>query len=240
MDFAGTKAYRDAIAIIKPYLTTLESTFKAAVAAQGGAGSQRMDSYFAGYINYEAEIEGGAGSATIPEFSLVVLTPMQVNQGMGFSSAYWGPSDTSLTTVPPYVMNDADQDLYRTQQILYGHSGWIHMGTGSSKYGRNSLSDVLTEFYLMQELQNSYLKAIVSLVEYYDGSSWLTLTQALASSYDFYNAKVRVTYNTGLVVVGDTRSIRKKYEFPGTETIVRGAQLGWYFQSGNKTVFTDM
>jgi hypothetical protein len=40
-----------------------------------------MDVYYGGYVNVEGGIEGGAGSATIPDFNLEVVTPMQVNQG---------------------------------------------------------------------------------------------------------------------------------------------------------------
>jgi hypothetical protein len=158
---------------------------------------------------------------------------------MGFGEKYWGPSDTQMTKAPTFTLEDYDQDFYRTQQILYGHSGWLNFAMGS-KWGRNSLNDVLAEFYLMQSLQSSYLKTSVQTIEYYNRTSWFTLSQALVNNYNFYSAKVRVTYQSGLIVVADAKNIRKKLEFPGTEPIIRSGQLGWFFQYANDTSYTDM
>ena len=132
-----------------------------------------------------------------------------------------------------------DQDIYRTQQILYGHTGWMNMNMGN-KYGRNSLSDVLTEYYLMKQLQTLYASSSLSLVEYWDGTYWNQLSQAIINNYDFYNPIVRVTYTNGLVITADARSLRKKVEFPDAEPILRQGHKNWYFQYANAQNFTNM
>ena len=166
--------------------------------------------------------------------------PLSANQGMGYGADYFGRSDATLQTAPAFTLTSMDQDLYRTQQIVYGHTSWVNLNMGNNKYGRNSLSDVITEFYLMKQLQTYYLSTTVSLVEYWNGASWIQLSQAMINNYDFYNPIVRITYKSGLVVIADARSLRKQVEYPNAEPILRQGHKNFYFQYANGQNFTNM
>lgn len=58
----------------------MEEAYQGAMSGEGAGADYRVDSYYAGYLQVESEVEGGASSATIPEFALQIM-PMQANQG---------------------------------------------------------------------------------------------------------------------------------------------------------------
>jgi hypothetical protein len=65
----------------KEFFRYMESAYQGAMSGEGSAGDHRYDSYYAGYVQVESEIEGGVSSTTIPEFALRQVMPLQANQG---------------------------------------------------------------------------------------------------------------------------------------------------------------
>lgn len=172
---------------------------------------------------------------------------------MGYASRYFTPLSSKLKTgVPQFVLQDIDQDFYRLQQILYGHTGtfqylqiiiylgWISLSYGG-KWGRSSFADILTEFYLMQSLQTLYLGSEISTIEYSDASSgWLSFSQALAQNLNFYAARVKLVYKNNLTIVGDAKYPRGRYEFEGTDALIAQGDQNWYYQYAMNQTFYNM
>lgn len=79
----------------KEFFTYLQSSYKGPLSGEGAFGFSRsistfillnslirLDAYYAGYVaGVESEIEGGAGSMTLPEYVLRQVMPLQANQG---------------------------------------------------------------------------------------------------------------------------------------------------------------
>lgn len=162
-------------------------------------GSDRIQSGNLGVDGTEGEIVGGNIAFIIPDYELKYVKPVMVNQGMGYHSrwangAEYGNYPTNLTPT------NFDFDGYRMHQIAYGHTGFIsdtsfpYMGIEEfTKYA-------VKEYYYFKEFQEEYLSSEINSIEYYTGSDFVDLSEAISLGVDFNHSRIKMTYNNGLVV----------------------------------------
>ena len=184
---------------------------------------------------------GDPGSPTswpvIPEFELRVMDRMQANHGNGFPDRFFsrsdGPGFVNMSTGQPlYPMNEAQLDRYRAYEISYGKSSFIQCngpydGIGNYTY----LSDVVKEYYAMNELQTRYYASPISTVEYFDAGVWKTVEQMIAQSGTSDSCKdpwLRLRYTNGLEVYVNHKPASWAITVNGTNyTIPEDGYFAW-------------
>ncbi|NJN66143.1 MAG: hypothetical protein HC884_05225 [Chloroflexaceae bacterium] len=198
LDAARPTAHTHAasVRLRKQFFRHQQDQYGGPLSGEGGTGDYAYDPYYAGYVDsVEAQIEGRAGAAIIPDFELRAVQPLQVNQGMGYPRRYFFPTsienDTNLASV---VFTPAQQDRYRAHQIAYGHSGWLDAGFPRL---RSSLSDTMTEYYLMRALQTRYLDRHIEHIAYDTNGTWEDLGGALQAGVDLFQPRLRLDYADG-------------------------------------------
>ncbi|GGD82442.1 fibronectin type III domain-containing protein [Paenibacillus nasutitermitis] len=151
----------------------------------------RGDTAYAGYVDgVEREAVGHKDAEMMVDYELKTIRPLMANQGMGYRSRYFGAS---------YPLPSlAEMDHYRAMSIAFGHTGFI----GDEGYFSQDILDNLAgkEYYLMQALQEQYLDAAANVdsIQYWNGSAYRTLDEALKEGYDFTKAKLHIAYGNGL------------------------------------------
>jgi hypothetical protein len=93
----------------------------------------------------------------------------------------------------------------------------------------------------MQNLQSQYLSSEIGTIAYSNANSgWLTFSQALAQNLDFYAPRVKLSYKNGLVLVGDAKYPRGRYEYMGTDPLLHQGDKNWYYQYAMNQTFYNM
>ncbi len=170
----------------------------------------------------EAEIKNGENALVIPDFELRRIKDFQVNQGMGYAGrwvsaglvnqvTYLHPNDQYTTFYPtgptgPPVPN-INFDKYDATTLAFGHAGFMDMSTFAAGPSVGVAYPTLNEFinfwvqryYIFRAIQEKYLSSSVDTIEYWDGSGFIDLNQALKiNSFDFVNVRLKITYQNDL------------------------------------------
>ncbi|NOZ85430.1 MAG: hypothetical protein GXP49_04040, partial [Deltaproteobacteria bacterium] len=171
----------------------IRSVYKGPLFGEGGEGTGRFDSYFAGHVDaVERQVEKRAWSLVAPDYELLSVRPLMFNHGMGYYARFFVASGQQ-----PVSTDDVDMDHYRATEIAFGHAGF--MGDGVN--GVRDWPDFhAPEYWLMQALQEKYSEAGLVSVKYFDGSNFVDLEQALRSRLDLEHARLEITYDNGLKV----------------------------------------
>jgi len=145
--------------------------------------------YWSGRLDgVEAQVGGGELHQVFADFDLVKIHPLQLNHGMGYNSrwlieGYGAGAQSKMPLVRA--------DKYRTQEILYGHAGWI-----DPSWVLEPLLAV-KEAWVMAPLQSRYGAAKVTDISYLVAGEWVDGSTALALGK---TDVVRATYDSGLTV----------------------------------------
>lgn len=132
----------------------------------------------------EAQIGGRGGEArpVLVDFDLLKVHPLAVNHGMGYYSRWHRTRSGRLT--------DQEMDKYRSQEIAYGHAGFLNTGM------MPNLTQTLREYFMVRPLQARYSKARAIDIRYQlDGDGWVGAGVACRASTP---RRVRVIYDNGL------------------------------------------
>ncbi|QGQ98506.1 fibronectin type III domain-containing protein [Paenibacillus psychroresistens] len=178
-----SKTMKDAIIGNKTLFDSVQTIYGGPLTSEGAGSSGRFDSSYAGYVDgIERKITGGANADVIVDYEVKQLRPLMANLGMG-NNFFPGPTITN-----------ADWDKYRAMLIAFNHMGWMN----PQSYGRPDL--IGKEYYMIQPLQAQYLDTSVSVstIEYWNGTAYRTVSQALKDGYDFKKAKIHMVYSNGL------------------------------------------
>jgi hypothetical protein len=182
-----SRSARDAIIGNKTLFDAMRDTYSGPVSGEGGNGQARFDSAYAGYVDAVArDLTPGSteeGSPVILDYELVHIRPLMANQGMGLYDRFLPSNPTQ-----------ANWDTYYAMMVAFGHTGLMTTDGNYSRAGKM--------YYLSQALQSQYLDTSVSVssIGYWNGSSYLTVSQAMKADYDFAMARVKVVYSNGLEV----------------------------------------
>lgn len=177
----------------KALFNGIRSIYSAPLLGEGTSQLFRGDSAYAGFVDgVEREITNNQNAQMIVDYELKAIRPLMANQGMGYRSRYF---DSSYP-----LPSAAEMDRYRAMSIAFAHTGFI----GDEGYFSQDMLDNLAgkEYYLMQALQAQYLdtSASVNSIEYWNGTAYRTLDQALKEGYDFTKAKLHIVYDNGLSI----------------------------------------
>lgn len=168
----------------KSLFDSIRTIYSGPLLGEGAGDPASAASAFAGYADaVEREIVGDANAKVMVDYELKVIRPLMANEGMGYPSRYF-------TTGSP---TSTELDRYRAMSIVFAHSGFIHRDYGA-------LNPAGKEYYMMQALQSEYLNTAVSVstIEYWNGSAYRTLDQALKEDYDFTKSRIHISYSNGL------------------------------------------
>ncbi|MBN2494995.1 MAG: hypothetical protein JXR96_10425 [Deltaproteobacteria bacterium] len=183
----------DAYAATVEHFESVKAIYAGPLFGEGGEGSGRYDSYFAGYVDaVERQTEGRMRARVAPDYELGVVRPRMLNHGLGYYSRYFVGSGQKTPD-----LSEVDLDQYRASEIAFGHAGFL----GDSISGVRSWMHLhAPEYWLMQALQSRYAEAGLLDVAYSDQAGWLDLETALRNRLDLSRARVRIRYDSGLVV----------------------------------------
>lgn len=137
----------------------------------------------------EAQVDGGEHHTPFPEFNLLKVHPLVVNHGMGYIPR-WVEQGYGAGGLSRLCLELADK--YRTQELLYGHAGFI-----DSAWIPEPLLSV-KEAWMLKPLQERYAPARVVDTEYLVAEEWVDGSTALAVE----STRVcRIVYDNGLTLV---------------------------------------
>ena len=165
---------------------------------------------------------GGQSAPLFPDFDLLKIHPLQFNHGMGYLERWLssGYSSGWFDNVPP--LKTLDQ--YRTQEIIYGHDGFIPTQL------MHSLSYDWDETNLLLPLTRRYAISPVVSVRYDVNGKLLDTDHAVAAGSDFQRAVVR--YANGLTIYGN--ELAAPWRIGG----VTLPQYGWMAKGDGVTAWT--
>jgi hypothetical protein len=192
----------DVVAWNKQLCQSMRSIHDGPVFGEGGSGTDRFDTYYAGYVDaVERSLDAGRVTPVLPDFELQRVHPLCIGYGLGRYGHFYR-ADRGEGPVAPDV---GDWDCYRATTIAFGHAGYLSTadladpgGINWSPLGR--IDRAFTEYFMLRGLQAEYLSSAVRQVEYWDGKEWLDLGRLLRSSADVQNVRLRVSYENGLTV----------------------------------------
>jgi hypothetical protein len=146
--------------------------------------------FWAGLLDgAEAQVVGGEFHRVLPDFDLLKIHPLVLNHGMGYYER-WLSEGYSAGIQSRMALVRADK--YRSQEILYGHAGFI----GSPWETEPRLS--VKEAWMTAPLQAAYGATPVERIEYRVAGQWVDASTALAVGE---TSVIRVTYSSGLTIV---------------------------------------
>ena len=148
-------------------------------------GEGNYHSTWAGRIDgCEAQVGGRGGEArpVLVDFDLLKVHPLAVNHGMGYYSRWHRTRNGRLT--------DQEMDKYRSQEIAYGHAGFLNTGM------MRNLTQTLREYFMIQPLQSRYATARATDIRYqFDGDGWVGAAVACRTAVP---RRVHVSYDNGV------------------------------------------
>lgn len=148
--------------------------------------------FWAGLVDgAEAQVIGGEYHRVLPDFDLLKIHPLVLNHGMGYYER-WLNEGYSAGIQSRMALVRADK--YRSQEILYGHAGFI----GSPWETEPRLS--VKEAWMMAPLQSAYGATPVERIEYRVAGQWVDASTALAVGE---TNVIRVVYSSGLSIVAN-------------------------------------
>lgn len=226
-----------AIACTKHLLQFFHSVYEGPVIGEGGEGPGRFDPFYAGYADgLIVRSEGGPAAPVVPDYALEEVKPRAVSYGAG--------DYRQFTARPPGHVSpsEIDWDALRATEIALGHGGFLSTRDlalePEAKWtpcGR--IDQAFIEYFMLRALQQQYLAAPVETVEYWSGSDWLDLAQALAAGLDLAAARLRITYATGLIVCVN-RHPRAEWSVRLGEATYQLPPNGWVARSAEPYLLT--
>ncbi len=185
----------------------IRDVYSGPLLGEGGEGSNRFDSFFAGHLDaVERQVEGRQWAQVIPEYELQCIKPLMLNHGMGYYARYFTPYGQQ-----PIQVTDMDLDQYRASELAFGHAGFLGDGVG----GVNDWLELhAPEYWLMQAIQSEIADADYSNTEYFDGQGFISLQQALRRRQDLSRARLKISYASGASLW-----INRDSFFGGTNTL---------------------
>ena len=133
----------------------------------------------------------GPQAPLLVDFDLLRIHPLQVNHGMGYYSR-WSPD---LSKLP-----DNEVDLYRLQELAFGHAPFIDKVI--STYEKDLYS--VNEYSLVTPVSKRYGTAKVSSIKYFVNGRWVDASGAFKTGTPPAQFQtVFVTYDNGLQIVAN-------------------------------------
>ena len=133
----------------------------------------------------EAQIDRGEHHVPFPEFDLLKIHPLVANHGMGYI-ARWIEQGYGAGSLSRLCLELSDK--YRTQELLYGHAGFI-----DTAWITTPLLSV-KQAWMMKPIQERYVPAHVVDTEYLVADQWVDGSTALAVGSTWV---CRITYDNG-------------------------------------------
>lgn len=183
------KAAFDQIALLYDFM---HANYQGPLFGEGGEGSERFDSAFAGLVDaVERQTEGRRRALVAPEYELLVVKPRMLNHGLGYHSRYFVTGGQATPAPDQY-----DLDQYRASELAFGHAGFLDDGAGLSSNG--IMREHAFEYWLVQALQRRYADATPTSVRYESGGQLIDLGAALRTGLDLRTARLAIVYDGGL------------------------------------------
>ncbi|MEE3259100.1 MAG: hypothetical protein VX293_07810 [Candidatus Latescibacterota bacterium] len=147
---------------------------------------------YAGQLNgYLARMVGGDPSRIPPlvDFDLHNLHPIETDAGVGTIDQYFA------TGIPQGEKHSrsAHLDRYLAATVAFGHAGLL---PDQLEWG---VATTIKSYFLLQKLQQHYLRVPVSTIEYYHNDQFLSSNDALLAG-GISDGQIRVVYNNGLQI----------------------------------------
>ncbi|MFG1212137.1 DUF5696 domain-containing protein [Xanthobacter flavus] len=156
--------------------------------------------YWIGAVDV-AEAQFGAGYAgpgrdapLLPQFALAVVHPARVNHGVGYTNR-WADKPYRWD----FLQSEADGDLYRMQQVVFGHQPYLGLVRNDSVTDPRVMRQAAKEWFLVGPLARRYGAAEAEAIQYLADGTWLALEEVLAGG--LRPDVVRVTWSNGLTIV---------------------------------------
>jgi hypothetical protein len=129
----------------------------------------------------------------IPDYELRVVKPHLVGLAFGFPQRFVSSS---------YPIPEDKYDELLATVITYGHANYMTSNgiVGDSGDYITEGDEVRSHYMLSDSLQPLYLSSDVDQILYWNGSSYVDLSQAFKDSMDLVNPRIRITYQNGLVI----------------------------------------
>jgi len=194
-DAAGgaTPTLADAHDAIVELFEAMKVFYGGPLLGEGGEGTGRFDSYFAGSVDaVERQTERRSRAWVAPDYELLAVKPRMFNHGMGYYSRYFTDSGQQNPT-----LGQADLDQYRASEIAFAHAGFLGDGIEGVP---NWMRLHGPEYWLMQALQSRYADEEIESVTYDDAGTLRDLEEMLRVGTPLATARVRLEFANGLVV----------------------------------------
>lgn len=204
---------------MKKFFVYLNQNFVGPIVGEGGKGWERIDSYYAGYIDgVEREHDSHKEGAIIPDFELKNVAPKSpLNYGMGWLERWecqgsggakenkeFGGDEKQCVA----KFDSFDFDRYRAQTISFGHPAFLpdvmNLNIRDANNFHKYLRRFTGEYYLVQQLQSQYIGTPISSIEYFDSNGKigdLSTVYKTKPNYDFKASKIRLAYVNGLIIL---------------------------------------
>jgi len=129
----------------------------------------------------------------IPDYELRVAKPHLVGLAFGFPQRFVSSS---------YPIPEDKYDELLATVITYGHANYMTCNgiIGDSGDYITEGDEVRSNYMLSASLQPLYLSSDVDQILYWNGSSYVDVSQAFKDSMDLVNPRIRITYQNGLVI----------------------------------------
>ena len=217
-DYVDHDASEPMAAQFRANVVGIAQLFDALRATHGGPifGEARAHYLWGGIIDATEAENGNVGhgsdwnrNAMVVDFDLLKIQPIQANHGMGYPERWldWGNTDDSRPGWGPHLgMTQLEQDRYRSQEIAFGHAGYV---TTQDMRGSDY---AIREYSFMSELQTRMLSARVTDIRYAIGDRWEPASRAIPYGD---TRRVRVAYDSGLVVWTNHADVPWRLAVPG-------------------------
>lgn len=228
------KTYSESVRQNKELFGQQRSIYGGPLLGEGCEGTNRYDSFFAGYVDgVERQVDGRLNAPIIPDFEIFAVQPLMVNHGMGLPSRFFvGVGQESIDP------DEANWYRYRAFEIAFGHAGFLGEGFDFESLDFPLVYYHFPEYYLMQATQSRYLNASAQQVLYWSGAEYMTLSEALIQEYDFQTARVHISYDndTNVIVNCNNDTIRNSNaDFDNQQ-----GSFGWKYLEWNSGHYQEM
>jgi hypothetical protein len=187
-----------------------------------GEGSSHW--YWSGLLD-GVEAQFGAGwpnnqgpeAPLLVDFDLLRIHPLQVNHGMGYY-VRWSPN------MAHHLLLDNELDLYRAQEVAFGHAPFIDKEISTSEKDLYSVN----EYALVTPVSKRYGMATVTAIKYSINGRWLDTSNAFREGTPGQQFKtVLVGYDNKLQVLanGGPDMQWSGYDIPQDGWVARGSGI---------------